>query len=78
MSGKRCKVFPIQKAPVGSTWELCVRDVRACIVVILGERSSTSGNYPCVVLFSNAWWSSKPGTYINAAVTTAHGWRRVT
>jgi hypothetical protein len=78
MSRKKRRAHPVQEAPEGSTWELIVNKAFVCLVVVVGERLLNNGSYPCVVIERDEWWSSKPGTRMNAAVTTASGWRRVT
>lgn len=74
----RKKLRRIEEAPLGSTWELSVNKTFMCLVVVIEERSLTTGNHSCVVLEVGSNWTSKVGTRINAAVTTANGWKRVT
>lgn len=76
---RRDKRKPKQEASVGSTWELDVggNGTYTAIVVVVDERRS-SGNYPCVVLTCSGSWTTRPGQTMNAAVTTARWWRRLT
>lgn len=77
---KRRDARPRQEAPIGSTWELNVggEGKYTGIVVVIGELRRSSGNYPCVMLACSGSWTTRPGQKMNAAVTTARWWRRLT
>jgi hypothetical protein len=76
---KRRKHGPRQQAVPGELWVLDVggEGVYTMFALCVGELDPRTGNYPLLLLDCCGVTSTKPGSRMNAALTTARWWRKL-